>query len=677
MKKAWTIAMVLVSFLGGWPLAATANDSDPGAGTLLLRFDGQSVRWVAPTLDTDVQLSVNGPIVRSVVSQRFYNPSEQWAEASYLFPLPEDAAVDQLRMRIGERVIEGQIKERQQAKAIYKQAKQQGKRASLVEQQRPNLFTTQVANIPPGEQIVVEIEYQHSVARDGDTYSLRYPMTITPRYTPRQVVADISPTAGPAESQQPNQEQPVAPWPISDNNSNPTRIKIELDAGFELSEVLSPSHRLQASAVSPSRRTLVLNEPGERTAADRDFLLQWHPIESQTPQASLFVQQHNGEQYGLLQVTPPSLEAGAQRLPRDVVFVIDTSGSMGGEPIRQAKASLLWALQRLQPEDRFNIVQFNSVTDSLFVDVQQAIPGVLNRAQRYVSQLQSGGGTEMLSALNRALCKSCNDPQRVRQVIFITDGSVSNEDQLFRAISTSIGATRLFTVGIGSAPNSYFMRRAAEFGRGTFTYVADATQVQPKMAALYRKLEAPVLTDLKLSVPANSHAEILPNPLPDLYAGEPLVAVMKMAPSSASINVSGRIGEVEWQRELELLEGQQQAGVHQLWARNKIAQLNDLRRNQHDPVAREQIRDQVVQISLSHHLVSPFTSLVAVDTTPARPLDKPVEFRKVPNQSPHGTRLALPQTATGADMWLWLALLSLLVSAMVLYWQGRSRQVAC
>ncbi|MCV6604919.1 MAG: VIT domain-containing protein, partial [Porticoccaceae bacterium] len=283
-----------------------AYSEDPGSGTLLLRFGQQPVRWVAPTLDTDVTINVNGPVARAVVKQRFYNPSDKWAEASYLFPLPEDAAVDRMRLRVGERVIEGQIKERQQAKKIYREAKRSGKRASLVEQQRPNLFTTSVANIPPGEQVVVEIEYQHEVSRDGNRYSLRYPMAITPRYTPGQVVPDSN-----HGEPQKNSSSSEPPWPVTvaGNNlaGNPTRIEIKLNPGFELGQVISGSHSLQTTERQPVARNLLVNE----TAADRDFLLDWYSQAAEAPQVAFFVQQYQGDQYGLLQITPPELEAGA------------------------------------------------------------------------------------------------------------------------------------------------------------------------------------------------------------------------------------------------------------------------------------------------------------------------------------------------------------------------------
>ena len=657
------------------PASATksAPGCDPCSGTLILKFGQGTTGWVAPTLDTDVDLSVTGPIARAVIRQRFHNPSDQWAEATYLFPLPETAAVDQLRMRIGERVIEGKIKERKEAKQIYQRAKKAGKRASLVEQERPNLFTTSVANIPPGEQIVVEIEYQHAVEREGQQYSLRYPMTVTPRYTPGQPIRDergAAPQSGngirPDTDVVPDASRITPPWNVTAENTNPTRIRVELNPGFQLGTVVSPHHDVRMDAPTPSQSIVSLSERSH--LSNSDFVLRWQPEGSAVPQAAFFIQQHQGDSYGLLQITPPTLEPSKVRLPRDVVFVIDTSGSMGGEPIRQAKKSLNWALDRLQPEDRFNIIEFNSTTQMMFDDVQPAVPGTLSRARTFVNQLQSRGGTEMLSAARAALHKDYDEAGRVRQVIFITDGAIGNEDQLFGTIQQNLGVTRLFTVGIGSAPNSYFMRKAAEFGRGTFTYIANASEVTEKMGELYRKIEAPVLTDLKLDLPAGSSAEILPNPIPDLYAGEPLVAVMKMSSAPDSISVSGRAGNADWNRTVGLDDSERQSGVHVLWARQKIEQLVDLRRQQRDPVGRDQLRRDVIDLALSHHLVSPFTSLVAVDVTPVRPADAPLNKQSVPNNAPKGTLFNPAQTATPALRNLLLALLLLIVAVML--WRG-------
>ncbi len=687
------------------PASATKSWRDVEAGTLFLRFaSGEygwgKTKWVAPTLDTDVDLTVTGPIVRAVVKQRFYNPSDQWAEAIYLFPLPATAAVDQMRLRIGQRIIEGQIREREQAKKIYRAARREGKRASLVEQERPNLFTTSVANIPPGEQIVVEIEYQHRVERQGNQYSLRYPMTITPRYIPGQMFTEVGDDASGQPMSEPSGTGLVAdtavvpdasritpPWGMQTENHNPTRIRVTLNPGFAIGQVDSLSHRVRTDAPTPSQYVINLDSSPDTGSdiANSDFVLHWRPEDSAVPQAAFFIEHLPGsadsETYGLLQVTPPTLVASKMRLPRDVVFVIDTSGSMGGESIRQAKQSLLWALDRLQPQDRFNIIEFNSVTTLLFDDVQLAVPGVLSRARTFVERLQARGGTEMLGAARAALCKTCDNADRVRQIIFITDGAIGNEAQLFTSIRDNIGVTRLFTVGIGSAPNGYFMRRAAEFGRGTFTWIANASDVERSMAELYQKIEAPVLTDLELTLPSQgANLEILPNPIPDLYAGEPLVAVMRIESASvpSHVNVQGRAGQVIWQERIDWngqADGaaQTQTGIHLLWARKKIEQLTDLRNHSRVQTKRDDLRDQVVQLALRHHLVSPFTSLVAVDVTPVRPTKHPLKTHNIPNNPPKGTRFGLPQTATPAAQQILSGLL-LLTLAVLMF--ARSRPVS-
>lgn len=659
------------------PALATTSRSwdDVSSGTLFLRFNEDSTRWVAPTLDSNVNITVTGPIVRAVVKQRFHNPSEQWAEATYLFPLPENAAVDHMRMRIGERIIEGQIKEREEAKKIYQVAKRSGKRASLVEQERPNLFTTSVANIPPGEQITVEIEYQHAVHRDSVEYSLRYPMTVTPRYVPGSPIVDESGLVlqsgnGLAVDTDavPDASRITPPWNIGTENTNPTRIKISLNPGFLLGKVVSPHHSVHMDVPSPLQSVVSLTERSH--LSNSDFELRWQPEDQSVPQAAFFSEQYEGNQYSLLQITPPSLEPENNRLPRDVVFVIDTSGSMGGEPIRQAKESLLWALDRLKEQDRFNVVEFNSTTDSLFADVQQALPGTISRARSFVEGLESRGGTEMLKAAEAALCKEYRDEGRVRQVVFITDGAIGNEEQLFRLIRSELGSTRLFTVGIGSAPNSYFMTRAAEFGRGTFTYIADAHEVATKMADLYRKLEAPVLTDLTVQLPGSSAIEVTPSPIPDLYAGEPLIVQFTGANLPGEALVTGMAGEVEW-RKTVMLSPSHHDGIHVLWARQKIKSLIDQRTHQRDLVHRDQLRTEALELALNHHLVSPFTSLVAVDVTPVRPEDQRQQSHSIANNAPKGTQFNPVQTATPALQNSLLAL-GLLLLALVLWRSGRS-----
>ena len=430
---------------------------------------------MAPNLATEASFRVAGVVARATVRQRFQNATDGWVEGVYVFPLPENAAVDHLLMKVGEREIEGQIREREQAKPEYQQAKSEGKKASLVEQERPNLFTTSVANLGPGETLVVEIEFQQTLSFDEGEVRLRFPLVVGPRYIPG-LVPDASRITPPLVQ---------AGEPLR----NPVSIEVELDPGFPVLSLVSRYHAIVSQPMVDGRYHVKLRE--ELVPADRDFELAWTPKPGAMPRGALFRQERGGATYALLTLFPPvGPEVEATRLPREIVYVIDTSGSMEGLSIQQARKALALAVERLGPDDRFNVIQFNSFTQALWNDTRLATPENRNAARRWVERLAARGGTEMAGALEAALVGS-DDPRLVRQVVFLTDGSVGNEAQLFGIIKERLGDTRLFTVGIGSAPNSHFMTKAAEFGHGTFTYIGDLREVEEKMTSLFQRIEAP------------------------------------------------------------------------------------------------------------------------------------------------------------------------------------------
>ncbi|MFN2634967.1 MAG: marine proteobacterial sortase target protein [Thermoanaerobaculia bacterium] len=661
-----------------WSLAALGQapvrPEDAHAGALLLKTASPGLYLPAPVLDTDVSIRVTGMVARTTVSQRFRNSAGSCVEGIYVFPLPEGSAVDAMRLVIGDRIIEGQVKEREEAKKVYEQAKSEGRKASLVEQERPNIFTTSVASIGPDEEVQVVLEYQEALRFDQGAFRLRFPMVVAPRYdsTPRPARVDeqeqsfvraAASSSATASSGVPDAQRirPPVANPAA-GFTNPVRVKVSLDPGFPLRRVGSGSHALRTEGGQGNHTLVTL---ADRTVpADRDFELAWEPDLGQEPRATVFTQTLGGELYALLMVIPPDAAAAETRLPRETVFVIDTSGSMHGASIDGARQALAMALSRLGPEDRFNVIEFNSVTRRLFTESRRALPDAVEQAHRWVGRLQAQGGTEMLPALAAALETSGEESSSapVRQVLFMTDGAVGNEEELFAFIEKHLGKSRLFTVGLGSAPNSHFMTRAAMFGRGTFTYVASAAEVQPKMTALFRKLEAPVLTNLEVrwDDPA---AEAWPSKVPDLYAGEPLVVAVRLASASSAVTVSGERGGRPWSERLTLSASREDSGVARLWARFKIASLMDSATAGADA---EKIRRQGVEVALAHHLVSSYTSLVAVDVTPGAARGTACEARAVPVQLPDGWSAEhvfgeMPSTATPGPVLLVLgfALLSL------------------
>ena len=371
----------------------------------------------------------------------------------------------------------------------------------------------------------------------------------------------------------------------------------------------------------------------------------------------------------------PDLSSRAQPVTpvaRETIFVIDTSGSMSGTSIEQAKAALLLALNRLTAQDRFNVIQFNSVTHVLFSQPQRVKPETLRKAVHYVDQLKANGGTEILPALKMAL-KGDAPATHLRQVIFLTDGQVGNEDELFEVIRAQLGTSRLFTIGIGSAPNSHFMRKAAEFGRGTFTHIGSTSEVKAQMDAIFRKLERPVLTDIRVEG-LNDQIEMFPSRIPDLYEGEPVVVTIKGRALPSAVRIIGMVGNKPWTTAVTLSEQDQREGLSVYWARQKIAALMDQQRYGQDESA---TRQAVLDVALTHHLVSKYTSLVAVDVTPVRPLDRSLQTHAMKTNLPNGQDyqaiFGLPQTATSGQLQILLGLAALIAAWLM---RGLRKQVA-
>ncbi|WP_316179021.1 MULTISPECIES: marine proteobacterial sortase target protein [unclassified Bradyrhizobium] len=633
---------LFLSVTPGWsaegPLAPLTRPGDPRSGALLFKSDGSYAE--APRLGIDVDIVVSGPTARARVTQLFKNTSTQWMEAVYVYPLPPDSAVDTLKMIVGDRVVVGDIKPRQQAKVIYEQAKRDGKTAALTEQERPNIFTNSLANIGPGETVLVQIEYQQPVAQSGGEFSLRVPLVVAPRYNPAPIVqsVDLRPDSngwGAASNDPVPDRDRISPEvldPAKSDPVNPTKITVRLQAGFALGEV--KSHHHQVTIDSPDARTRVVTLAEGVVPADRDFELTWKPAAVAMPSVGLFHEQVGDADYLLAFVTPPAVTASAQRpQPRDVIFVIDNSGSMGGTSIRQAKASLLYALGRLQPGDRFNVIRFDDTMTVLFPASVPADAEHVGSATSYVSSLDARGGTEMVPAMRAALTDDGSDSARVRQVVFLTDGAIGNEQQLFETITAMRGRSRIFMVGIGSAPNTYLMTRAAELGRGAFTHIGSVEQVEERMRGLFAKLENPAVTGLSARF-SEASADLTPAVLPDVYRDEPLVLAAKLDRLAGSLQLEGRIGDQSWTITLPLSGAAEGKGLSKLWARRKIGDAEVAKTMRQ--MTPEETDGAILKLALEHQLVTRLTSLVAVDKTPRRPDGEPLKLSELPINLPAG-----------------------------------------
>ena len=623
-----------------------------GASSLLFKTSKQGQYRKAPTIDTDVKINIAGPVIRTTLSQTFKNPSSDWVEGVYVFPLPENAAVDRLRIIVGGRFIMGQIKEKQLAKKIYTDAKAAGKKAALVEQERPNIFTASVANIGPQESVAIQIEYQDKAEISQGKASLVFPMTVAPRYSPPPETVAIAENGhitmavlDPVLDRHRISPPLMAPHEEpTEYLSLPVDIAINLDAGFDLETVKSAYHDIEVSYADKDSATITLKD-GE-IPANRDFKLTWQAKPLGQTQETIFKETLGEHTYLLTLLSPPdeaffdtkisqdSLSGEDQNkdLSRESLFIIDTSGSMGGGSIEQARDALLLGLETLDPGDTFNIIRFSSGYSYLFSKPQPVNEKTLKTARNFIKKLKAKGGTQMSPALDFVLSTK-PDPNRIRQVIFMTDGSIGNEKQLFALIKDKLGSARLFPVGIGSAPNRFFLSRAAKFGRGKSVVIGSLSEVRTEMANLFKALDTPVLTHINMSLQNNG--ESYPSRLPDLYTGDPLISLTKIKTKEMpnALTLSGRQHTQNWSKDINLSEMSEAQGIATLWARRKI---QDLEENRFDRQTAQKIDAQILQTALDHHLVSRLTSLVAVDITPSRDVTDPLITQNVPTMLPKG-----------------------------------------
>lgn len=630
-KTRWMSTVLLL--LPAWCAA-----SGDGFGAVSAR-DAQGREYELVALSSQVDYTIGGMVAQARIRQRFTHHGDGWIDATYQLPLPEGAAVHDLELHVGGRSIVGEIREKEQARSEFVEAAASGRRASLVETSRAQLFRTAIANVGPGETVEVDLRWWQPVAYRDGRFSLALPLTYTPRFVPGPADVDADAVqAGRVRADDAHAAQ--APT---------VRLNLELDAGVALARVDSPTH---ATTITGSGTRRHVEFADGAVPADRDFVLEWTPLLGAAPTSSVLLERWNGHTYALAMLLPPAQLPDP--LPRELILVIDTSGSMEGASLAQAKAALDLALQSLRPGDRFNVIQFNSVVEPLFDAPVAATPADVTLAREWVAALRAEGGTEMIPALRRALSEA-GRPGFVRQVVFATDGAVDDADGLYAAIDDGLGDSRLFTIGIGSAPNAHFIERAATLGRGSPIVVRRLDEVGERMRELFSRLDRPALRDLALAWPGA--AESYPRRLPDLYAGEPLLVVARVDAPHGELKVAGASADAPWSAALNLDRASASAGIARLWAQRKS---DDLQHRLERGADADATRAAIVQLALEHHIVTPYTSLVAIERTPSAPADAPMTSVRIANGTPDsGVEFAATATPATLEALLGLALLAL------------------
>lgn len=613
----FVLPLVAAFIVGGAPAGAQARGDLPpvGEGCLLYRSP-ISGRYESVTLvRTDVQIDVRGLLASASVTQQYANDTTEPIEAVYVFPLPHDAAVYDMEIRIADRIIRSVIRERAEAKRVYEAAKSTGKRAALVEQERPNMFTTSVANVMPGDRIDVRLRYVETLRWDEGRVRLVFPMVVGPRYIPGTDAIGRTGEGWSADTDAVPDASRITP-PVRHPKSRPGHdiaLMVDVDAGFDTAAIRSVSHAIDVRRLAEGRQRVEL--AARSTIPNKDFILEVCAAESTHPRTALFLSPgaDSGEMHFLLATFPPTV-APRERIPVEMQYMIDISGSMAGTSIEQAREALLQALDRLGPEDRFSILTFSSGFSEFSPAPLPANENNLAGARRYVRRLDANGGTEMLPALVHLMRKRPT-PGYVRNIILLTDGDLGNEEQIFTGLRQDLGDARLFTIAIGSAPNHFLATKMAQLGRGTFTHIADVDEVRDEMGRLFAALEHPVLTDVNLFLEGVDVADLYPQRAPDLFLNQPLLVSGHIAKGRiGTVRVTGRAADELYEATIafDTSKATFHPGTTTLWARKRVDDLMDEWRRA-DAQGRADIRASVIAHAIRYGLVTRFTSLVAVE----------------------------------------------------------------
>lgn len=603
------LAMLVCAFC-----AVSAQDITEG--TLAAYGKKGAELGACPLKNTTVKAEISGFQSRVRVVQEFENSFSQPIEAVYVFPLPENAAVDDMTMRVGERTVRGKILRREEARQVYETAKTEGKTASLLDQERPNIFTQSVANILPGDKIIIEISYVNTLKYEDGAYEFVFPMTVGPRYIPGSVK-----DAG-------NIKPPVAKTRAGHDIS----IEVNLNAGVPVEEIRSPTHEIQSANFSASAANVKLRN--EKTIPNKDFILRYDVSGKKIEDALLTHRDERGGFFTLI-LQPPDRIAPEDVSPKEIVFVLDTSGSMSGFPIEKAKEAMLLSLDGLYPQDTFNLITFAGDTEILFDAPVPATPANLARAKRFLESRNGAGGTEMMKAIKAAL-EPTDSQSHVRIVCFMTDGYVGNEAEIISEVQKHPNA-RVFSFGIGSSVNRFLLEKIAEEGRGEAEFVGLQEEGSKAAKKFYERVRTPLLTDVSVDWNGLPVADVYPKRNPDLFSAKPVVIFGRYKKgASGTIRLKGKIAGQDYVREIPVNFPETQAAndsLATLWAR---ARIDEMTRADYKGEQKE-ITDAITNIGLEYRLLTQFTSFVAVEERIVTQGGKPVKV-EVPVEIPEGVK---------------------------------------
>jgi Ca-activated chloride channel homolog len=617
--------------------ACTCFAASPGQGQLtVVEPDGKPGSW-CPLEHTSVKAEIAGFVARVEVKQTFHNPRQDKIEAIYTFPLSADGAVDEMLMKVGDRTVRGEIKRREEARRIYEAARDKGHVASLLDQERPNIFTQSVANIMPGEKVEITIKYVEVLNYEDGSFKFVFPMVVGPRFIPgmpegKQGTGWAEDTASVPDASR------ITP-PVAEEGQRAGHdmdITVSVDAGVPIEKVESLLHQIQTDQSDKNKVMVTLKNKKE--IPNKDFVLKYLVAADQI-RSGVLAHREGETGYVTMVMIPPKRVTPEQVAPRELIFIIDTSGSQAGLPLEKAKETAKYIIDRMNPDDTFNVIDFNDTSRVLFSSPKKNLPETREKALKFIGSLRGGGGTRMIPAIWEAM-STTPAANRLRIVTFMTDGLVGNDFEVISMIKKLRDKSRWFSFGTGNSVNRFLLDNMARVGGGEVDYILLNSGGEAVAKKFYERIAAPVLTDITMTASGIALEEVYPKVVSDLWSHKPLIFKAQYSkPGNGTITIKGFKGGKPYEETLKVRlpeKDSANSSLRSLWARAKVDDLmdRDLMGIQRGNPQKE-VKEEIVKVALSHKIMTQFTSFVAVEEAVVTVDGKPTKVT-VPVEMPEG-----------------------------------------
>lgn len=610
--KTKTILMILTSILILCTVVSAQEFTTPGVLEVITSEEDES-ELVLPLMHTKVKTEIAGYIARVEVQQKFHNPYKEKIEARYVFPLPENSAVNEMFMKIGKKIIYSEVKEREEARRTYEKARDEGHKAALLEQERPNIYTQTVGNIMPGEEIIITIRYIQDLKYKNGEYTYFFPTVVGPRYIPGNIIGKQEDGFSP-DTDRVSDASKITPQviPPGYRSGHDIDISVNINTGTKIKKIKSISHAITTKKNKTGAKVTL--KPFD-TIPNKDFILTYK-ITDVDPTASILTHKKGKQGYFTLMINPPENVKPEKVTPKEIIFVVDCSGSMSGEPMAKAKAAMRHAIKNLNKNDTFQIIKFSDAANGF---ANKPVPNTsknIKKALQFINEMRGTGGTQMIEGIKASLDYP-KTKGKLRIVVFMTDGYIGNESEIISAIKKKLNKARLFSFGVGSSVNRFLLEGMAEAGRGRCEYIPLQEDTQKVVSEFYNRIRNPFWTDIKINWGKIKVTDCYPSQIPDLFDKTPILLIGKYKThGTQNITMVGNINGKEYKKSIKAVFPSKNKKNHvlgTLWARKKIHELENNMDYSYSYRSNPDLKQEIINLAVQYKLMSRFTSMVAVE----------------------------------------------------------------